>query len=314
MPAAKSRRRKGTSIKKPRPRSGRPSGNSSAADVAAVSLDHIHVDSRFNLRVDESRIDFLAEDLREKGQLAPLLVREEANGQYTLIAGHRRLAALRLIGSTKARVTVLSGVSDESALSIAAAENIQRDDFSPLDKATLCLRLQKCGYKRTDIAKVVFPSLSPENSKRTVSNYLLVARTHRLVHAALSAGHIHFSHAIVLATCLKENSKKREIDFPLSDCVTQVIKEVKDNDLSVRECKSLINEFLSSHNLAPAKRKRRRSRPVQFYEGKNGNWRLQINYNVQKCDNNPSLLEDMHSSLSNAVKVIEAHLKRVSPD
>ena len=85
---------------------------------------------------DES-IARLAESIRLHGLLSPLLVRQEAEGQYRLVAGSRRLAALRLLHRSSADVILLTGSPCDCAM-IALVENLQREQLHYLDVASAC--------------------------------------------------------------------------------------------------------------------------------------------------------------------------------
>ena len=75
----------------------------------------------------------LADSIREKGILQPLLVRR-VNGGYELIAGERRFRAAQQLGMERVPVTVRD-VNDNEMLELALVENIQREDLNPLEEA-----------------------------------------------------------------------------------------------------------------------------------------------------------------------------------
>jgi len=76
----------------------------------------------------------LAESIRQHGLLSPLLVRRIAPERYELIAGERRLRALKLLGRSHADVIVMSAFDRDCAL-IALVENLQRENLHYLDEA-----------------------------------------------------------------------------------------------------------------------------------------------------------------------------------
>ncbi len=85
-------------------------------------------------------IEALAESIRLHGLLSPLLVRPASGGQYLLVAGERRLRALRLLERQWAEAIVLTGGEDDLPL-IALVENLQREDLHYLDVAAACRRI-----------------------------------------------------------------------------------------------------------------------------------------------------------------------------
>lgn len=88
---------------------------------------------------DPDSIRALAESIRRHGQLTPILVRAEG-AHYALIAGQRRLQALKLLGRSRAEAVVLSSGACDSAL-IALVENLQREELHFLDEAEACRRI-----------------------------------------------------------------------------------------------------------------------------------------------------------------------------
>lgn len=89
---------------------------------------------------DESGIMELAESIRRYGLLSPLVVRRNASGGYELIAGERRLRALRRLGRTHADAIVTPAFDLEAAL-IALAENLEREQLHFFEEAEAYRRL-----------------------------------------------------------------------------------------------------------------------------------------------------------------------------
>lgn len=88
----------------------------------------------------ESELEALAESIRTKGVMQPLLVRRATDGDgYEIIAGERRWRAAQLAGLHDLPV-VVHELSDRDTLEVALIENVQRQDLSPLEEAE--------GYRR----------------------------------------------------------------------------------------------------------------------------------------------------------------------
>ena len=103
--------------------------------IARIPIESI-VPSPFQPRrsFEEQAISELAESIRQHGLLSPLLVRRIDAGRYELIAGERRLRALRSLNLSHAEAIVLSAFDGECAL-LALVENLQREDLHFLDEA-----------------------------------------------------------------------------------------------------------------------------------------------------------------------------------
>src|SRR5512147_369379 len=82
----------------------------------------------------ESSLRELADSIKEKGILQPILVEPGEGGEYFIIAGERRARAARLAGLQTIPVIVRQFTRQEM-LEIALIENVQREDLTPLEQA-----------------------------------------------------------------------------------------------------------------------------------------------------------------------------------
>jgi len=106
--------------------------------IVRVPLSHIlESPDRPRRACPDDSIARLAESIRLHGLLSPLLVRRVSDGRYELVAGSRRLRALRLLNRSWAEAIVLEGSPCDCAL-IALVENLQREQLHYLDVAVAC--------------------------------------------------------------------------------------------------------------------------------------------------------------------------------
>ncbi len=141
-------------------------------------------------RFDDDALRALADSIREKGVLQPLLVRRhpDAANAYEIIAGERRWRAAQLAQLHEVPVVVRE-FNDREALEIALVENIQREDLSALEEAEGYRRLmEEFSHTQEALAKAVGKSRSHvANMMRLLS---LPDAVRQLVETgALSAGH-----------------------------------------------------------------------------------------------------------------------------
>jgi ParB family chromosome partitioning protein len=138
----------------------------------------------------EDELEALAQSIREKGILQPLLVRPSANAtsEYELVAGERRWRAAQRAGLHEVPVTVRE-VADSEALEIALVENLQRENLTPLDEAEAYSRLTRdFGRNQGAIAEAVGKSRSHvANTMRLLALPAPVRR--QLDEGLLTAGH-----------------------------------------------------------------------------------------------------------------------------
>ena len=91
-------------------------------------------------RMDEASLNELADSIRARGVLQPIVVRPVENGQYEILAGERRWRAARLAGEERVPA-VVRDVGDDAALGIGLIENIQREDLDPIEESAGLRRL-----------------------------------------------------------------------------------------------------------------------------------------------------------------------------
>ncbi|HEV3176457.1 MAG TPA: ParB/RepB/Spo0J family partition protein [Stellaceae bacterium] len=139
---------------------------------------------------DTAGIEALAQSIREKGVLQPLLVRRHPGlaDAFEIVAGERRWRAAQLAQLHEVPV-VLREIDDREALEIALVENLQRQDLSALDEATAYQRLlDEFSHTQEAVAQAVGKSRSHvANTLRLLD--LPAAVKQLLEEGQLSAGH-----------------------------------------------------------------------------------------------------------------------------
>jgi ParB family transcriptional regulator, chromosome partitioning protein len=172
---------------------------------------------------DDASLTELADSIREKGILQPILVRPIAgtDGAFEIIAGERRWRAAQRAGLHD--VPVISfAVNDTEALEYAIIENVQRSDLNPIEEARGYERLlQSFGYTQADVARVV------GKSRPHIANTLRLMSLPEELRAHVESGALSAGHARALITA---NEPKKLAD--------RIIAQ----GLSVRETERLASE------------------------------------------------------------------------
>jgi ParB family chromosome partitioning protein len=138
-------------------------------------------------RIDEAQLDELVASMQASGLLQPVVARLK-DGAYELIAGERRWRAAGRLGWSKIPA-VVKDVDDQTLLTLALIENLQRDDLSPIDEASAYQRLgAEFKLPHGEIARLV------GRNRATIANLLrllqLPAEVQALVHEGkLAEGH-----------------------------------------------------------------------------------------------------------------------------
>ncbi|MCZ2342243.1 MAG: ParB/RepB/Spo0J family partition protein [Bacteroidales bacterium] len=192
-----------------------------AAQLAITQIQHNPYQPR--KQFDEEELLQLAESIKEHGILQPLVVR--ANGeQFQLIAGERRLKAAQLAGLTQVPVHLVE-FNDQQVFEAALAENIQRADLNPIEKAQ--------GFKDyLDRFQMSQEQLAAKLGidRTSVSNLLGLLNLVPEVQSAVRLGQISLGHAKVLKG-ITDAARQ-----------TSLCKQVVLQSLSVRALEALIKE------------------------------------------------------------------------
>jgi ParB family chromosome partitioning protein len=111
--------------------------------------------SKLNPRRGPGDVAELAASIRKVGLLQPLLVTPDGNAGYLVLAGQRRLAAAKEVGL--ARVPCVVRRMDEREREVAMlVENVHRLDLTPLEQATVYVRLMKLyGLSQYEVGEAV---------------------------------------------------------------------------------------------------------------------------------------------------------------
>ena len=173
---------------------------------------------------DESKLQELAESIREKGILEPLLVRRTDQG-YELIVGERRWRAAQKAGLREVPVLVKE-VEGRDAFEISLIENLQREDLNPIEEAEAFKHLiEEFNISQDDLSKRI------GKDRTTITNTLRLLKLPLEVRNQLLQNRITSGHARALLS-LENKEKQKEL------CAL-IIKK----GLSVREAERLAKQW-----------------------------------------------------------------------
>jgi len=170
---------------------------------------------------EEASLRGLADSIREKGVLQPILVEADDEGGYIIIAGERRVRAARLAGLEKIPVVERTFTAQEK-LEIALIENVQREDLSPLEEARAYKRLMEMAdLSQEQIARKV------GKDRSTIANAIRLLKLPEDALAALDEGTISPGHARALLMLVN-----------VSDQLV-LLRRVIERGISVREAEEM---------------------------------------------------------------------------
>jgi len=170
---------------------------------------------------DQTSIEELAQSIKEKGVIQPLLVRRRGDN-YELIAGERRFRATNLLGLKEIPV-IVRDVSDQDSLELALIENIQREGLNPIEEAHAYQHLmEKFNVTQEKISEVL------GKARVTITNTLRLLKLPHEIQVEMKKGRISFAHGRALLEIEDINHQRK------------LVQDIISKGLSVRELESLI--------------------------------------------------------------------------
>ena len=205
-----------------------------AVEVSGISTLKVSsvVQSRFQPRLayDQSKLQELAESIRESGVIYPILVREKVQSgslepQYELIAGERRLRAVKLLGHQEIPA-IIKRVDDAEAAKIALIENLQRQELTAIEEALAYQRLQQeFEMTQEQVAKAV------GKDRATVTNTLRLLQLPKTIQESVGRGELAMAHARAL------------LGLPTERLQQKLAAMVRGRGLSVRRVEELVRQW-----------------------------------------------------------------------
>ena len=178
----------------------------------------------------QAQLDELAESIRSKGVIQPLIVRPKG-AQSDIVAGERRWRASQLAQLHELPV-IVRDYSDTEVLEVAIIENIQRADLTAIEEASGYRQLmERFNHTQEKLAEAL------GKSRSHIANLLRLLTLPDEVQAMVNAGALTAGHARALVTA--ENPVK-------------LAKDIANRGLSVRETERLVKQGQSAPVRVPA--------------------------------------------------------------
>ncbi|HKS86204.1 MAG TPA: ParB/RepB/Spo0J family partition protein [Pseudolabrys sp.] len=212
----------------------------SAADIGRkprrTAIENLRPNPRNPRRLfTDAELDELAESVRERGIIQPIVVRALQGDKFEIIAGERRWRAAQRAGLHDVPIAVIEA-SDAQSLEFAIIENVQRADLNPIEEASGYFALMD-DFNRTqeDVAKIV------GKSRPHVANTLRLLKLSEPVKQLVRSGKISAGHARLL------------VGQPNAELIA---REIIAQGLSVRQ----VEEDMRKGSAAPAREVRREAK------------------------------------------------------
>jgi ParB family transcriptional regulator, chromosome partitioning protein len=202
----------------------------------------------------------LKNSIAEKGLVQPVTVRRH-DGRFQLIAGERRLRAVRELGLEEIPAYILDVQTDDEMLELAIIENIHREDLNPIDIANGYKRLlEECNLTQEEVAGKV------GKDRTTIANFLRLLKLPRRIQESVQANEITFGHARAL---LALESAEEQL---------AVWKKIVSGGLPVRRVEDLVR---ASGKKRPKRKNDSGTMPAHYVEDAENRLRMKLATKVE---------------------------------
>ena len=186
---------------------------------------------------DDARLAELAESIRVRGVLQPVVVRPLAGGSFELVAGERRLRAAKMV-ELETIPALVRDTDDWERLDLALAENMARQDLNPVEAARACATLvDDLGLTKEEVGRRV------GRSRVAISNLIRLLDLPEEALELIERGDLSEGHGRAILVC-KDHATRRQLAL-----------EARDGAWSVRETERRARE---AENGEPAEARRPR--------------------------------------------------------
>ena len=159
---------------------------------------------------DEAALAALADSIRARGLLQPIVVRALAGGRYELLAGERRLRAAKL-AELESIPAVVREADDWERLDLALAENMARVDLNAVEEARACAMLvDDLGLTKEEVGRRV------GRSRVAISNLIRLLDLPEEVLELIESGELSEGHGRALLLC-KDHGLRRRLALDARD-------------------------------------------------------------------------------------------------
>lgn len=188
-------------------------------DINTINVEKI-IPGKYQPRMefDQEALQALAESIKEKGVLQPLLVRRQQD-KYEIIAGERRWRASKIAGLKEVPV-IIKELSDQEVLEAALVENILRENLSAIEEAEGYQRLiNEFSHTQEALSQIV------GKSRSHIANTLRLLGLPQSIRDMIQEGKLSAGHARALVGL---------------DNAEELASEIIKKDMSVREVEELV--------------------------------------------------------------------------
>src|SRR3954466_14974082 len=181
-----------------------PSGGREDAGLRDIAVELIDANpAQPRQDFDPASLDALAESVKARGILQPLVVRPVMGGRYELVAGERRLRAAKRAGLERVPA-VVRDTAESERLELALIENMAREDLNAIEEARACATLvEDLGLTKEEVGRRV------GRSRVAVSNLIRTLELPDEALAMIESGELSGGHGRALLLVKDQSQRLR---------------------------------------------------------------------------------------------------------
>jgi|GEM_PF-5898480 len=283
--------------------------------VREVEVESVEAGEGF--RKEMGDMDELKRNIAENGLLQPIIVRESGKGEFELIAGFRRLTAVRELGWEKIPAVIIPA-DEKEALIVALSENEIRKQLNDMEIAEMLSKMQELGLKQREIAKRL------GRSPAWVSQKLKLLKLPEKVQEAVKDGKMSGEAAVKLSKAdeeviLKKIEEAEEKRITIEEAeevaeeverVTKIKEELETKEKELEELREKLREYDKAEEQKRELEKEREEIEGKIKEIDNKLRELsKDDVDFENLSDKLSKLESEHKSKTESVKKYEEALK-----
>lgn len=194
---------------------------------------------------DQEKIDELARSIEEHGVFQPIILKKTTEG-YLIVSGERRFRASKQVGLTRIPA-VIRNYTDAKVAEISLAENLQREDLTPMEEAfAYDLMLNELKITQNELASKV------GKSRSYITNTIGLLRLPEEVQEMINKKNISMGHARTLSKLKDEATIIEYANKILNENLSvRAIEELTEDENKKTEIKkaNLTNNYKEERNL-----------------------------------------------------------------
>ncbi len=201
---------------------------SALSSTTTLPINSVHPNpNQPRKKFDQGALNELADSIKIHGVIQPIIVNDNGDGKYMIIAGERRWRASQLANKTEIPV-IVKKYTEKQIAEISLIENLQREDLNPIEAARAIKQLMdEYNFNQEEVSERI------GKSRSAVANTLRLLNLYPDVIKMVENGELSQGHAKCLVVIDDENI---QIKFA---------NQAKNNKLSVRNLERMVKEYLN---------------------------------------------------------------------